>query len=55
MSLGSLCLAIYLILQGLVLLGILSVSNVLLGILALIAGIALLVEAYHPLTVFRRS
>lgn len=54
MSLGTLCLAVYLILQGLVLLGIMSISNVILGLLALIAGIAMLVTAWHPITLFER-
>jgi hypothetical protein len=49
MSLGTLCLSIYLILIGCIQLFGLDVSATLLGLLALIAGILILVDAWHPL------
>ena len=55
MSLSSLLLAAFLILTGLSLLGIVAVSNTVLGVLALVAGILFLVEGYHPITVWHRN
>lgn len=49
MSVGAICLGLYLILIGLAYLGVFSASNTVLGILALIAGIVILVDAYHPI------
>lgn len=54
MSLGNLCLGLYLVLIGCVQLFGLNVSATLLGVLALIAGIIILIDSYHPLTVGRR-
>lgn len=51
MRLSTVLLGIYLILVGLNLLGVLSISNVVLGIIALIAGILLLVESIHPIVI----
>lgn len=55
MSLTNLLLAAYFILVGLSLLGILAVSNTVLGIIALIVGIIILVDGFHPITWNRRS
>lgn len=46
---GTICLGLYLLLIGLAYLGVFAASNTVLGILALIAGIIILVDAYHPL------
>lgn len=55
MSAGTLLLAIFLILYGLSTLGVLAVSGFILGLVALLAGILLLVEGlYHPLTIYNR-
>jgi hypothetical protein len=55
MNLGSLCLGLYLLLLGLNYLAILTVNNTLLGVLALIAGAAILLDSWHPITVWRRN
>jgi hypothetical protein len=55
MSLSTLFLAAFLILTGLSLLAIVAISNTVLGIVALIAGILFLIEGYHPITVFHRQ
>lgn len=55
MSLSSLLLSIFLILLGLQYLGIYGAPAILLGLLALIAGIAIIIEGYHPITLFKRS
>lgn len=49
MSVANLCLAIYLILVGLIQLFGLAVSGTVMGLLALIAGILILVDSAHPL------
>jgi hypothetical protein len=54
LSLSTLLLAIFLILTGLNLLEVTTISNTVLGVVALIAGIAFLVEGYHPVTLLRR-
>lgn len=55
MSLSTLLLAIFLILLGLSWLAILAVSAKLLGIIALVDGIAWLVESYRPIVLFDRN
>ena len=54
MSLSILLLAIILIAYGLNALAVIAVSATLLGVLAIIDGILFLVEAVHPVTVWRR-
>lgn len=54
MTLSTLLLAIFLILYGLSLLAIIAVSSKLLGIIALVDGIAFLVESYRPITIYKR-
>lgn len=54
MGLSTLFLAAFLILFGLNALAWVAVSATLLGALALIAGILILIESYHPLVVWRR-
>jgi hypothetical protein len=54
MSLGTLCLGLYLLLIGCVQLFGLDVSDTLLGLLALIAGLLILLDSFHPVTVWRR-
>lgn len=54
MSLSMLCLGLYLLLIGLVQLFGLNVSATVLGLLALIAGALILLDAVHPVTVGRR-
>lgn len=53
-SLGHLLLCIWLILVGLTWAAIIVINSKFLGYWALITGIVLLVEGYHPLTVYRR-
>jgi hypothetical protein len=55
MSLSTLLLAAYFILVGLSLLGILAVSNTVLGIIALVVGIIILVDGLHPVTIWHRN
>lgn len=55
MTLSMLLLALYLILTGLGLLGIVSISSTVLGLIALVAGILFLVEAVHPITIYKRQ
>lgn len=55
MSLSTLTLGLYLILTGLVLLGAIAVSNQIMGLLALIAGILFFVDAVRPIVLFKRS
>lgn len=55
MSLSTLLLAVFLILFGLNDLAILAVSAKVLGILALVDGIAFLVEGYHPIPLYKRQ
>lgn len=50
MSLGTLCLGLYLLFVGAAQLGWFSVSGTLLGILALVAGIIILIDSVHPVT-----
>jgi uncharacterized membrane protein HdeD (DUF308 family) len=53
MALSTLFLAAFLILFGINALGWVAISATLLGAVALIAGILILVEAYHPITIRR--
>lgn len=53
MSIGTLALGLYLLFVGAEQLGWFSVSATLLGILALVAGIIILIDAVHSVT-FRR-
>jgi uncharacterized membrane protein HdeD (DUF308 family) len=53
-SLSTLFLAAFLILFGISALGWVSISATFIGVVAFVAGILILVEAYHPLTVYRR-
>lgn len=55
MSLGTLCLGLYLLLIGLVQVFSVNISATLLGILALIAGILILLDSVHPVTIWRRN
>jgi hypothetical protein len=48
MSIGTLALGLYLLFVGAAQLGWFSVSNTLLGVLALVAGIIILLDAVHP-------
>lgn len=54
MSLGSLLLAVFLILLGITWLGWISISQTFLGVFALVTGIVLLLESYRPVTVWHR-
>lgn len=55
MSLTNLCLGLYLLLIGLVQLFGLDVSATVLGILALVAGLLILVDSVHPIAFGRRQ
>jgi uncharacterized membrane protein HdeD (DUF308 family) len=55
MSLTTLALAVFLILYGISALGWVAVSATVIGVVALVAGILILVDGYHPVTVFRRG
>lgn len=55
MGLSALFLAAFLILFGLNALNLIAISATVLGIVALIAGILILVEGVHPITVYRRN
>lgn len=54
MSLSTLFLALFLILFGINALGWVAVTGFVIGLVAFIAGILILVEAAHPITVYRR-
>lgn len=54
MSLTTLALAVFLILFGINSLGWVAVSATVLGIVALVAGILILIDGYHPVTILRR-
>lgn len=54
MNLSSLLLAVFLILLGITWLGWVAISITFLGIWSLVTGILLLLEAYHPVVVYRR-
>lgn len=54
MNITHLIIATFFILFGLSLLGIVAVSNVILGIFALIAGIAMVVSGFGVNTVYKR-
>lgn len=54
MSLSTLLMGLFFVLYGLSLLGIISVSSTILGIIALVVGILILVSSFHPITVFER-
>lgn len=49
MSLGSILLAIWLILLGLVWTAVITISTKFLGIWAIVTGAILLIEGYHPI------
>lgn len=51
MSLGTLALGLYLLFVGAAQLGWFTVSNTVLGVLALVAGVLILLNAVHPVTV----
>lgn len=55
MSLQPFVLALFLILLGISWLGWVAISTTVLGVLALVAGILILVDGYHPVTVWRRG
>lgn len=57
MSLSSLFLAAFLILTGISLLGWVAISATFLGVIALVAGILILVEGVHPIVIptYRRT
>lgn len=55
MSLGTLCLGLYLLLIGLVQVFSVSISATLLGVLALIAGALILIDSVHPISIGRRT
>lgn len=55
MSLSSILVAIWLILVGLTWIGWVAISSKFLGGWALVTGIVWLVEAYHPITVIKRT
>jgi hypothetical protein len=55
MGIGTLALGLYLLFLGDAQLGFFNVSNTVLGILALVAGVVLLIGEYHPITVGRRN
>lgn len=55
MSLTTLALAVFLILYAISALGWVAVSGTVLGIVALIAGILILVDGYHPVTIWHRT
>lgn len=54
MSLTTLALAAFLILFAVSTLGWIAVSSLVLGIVALFAGLLILFDGYHPVTVWRR-
>lgn len=54
MSLSTLFLAAFLILFAISALGWVAVSATVLGVVALIAGILILVESAHPITIWNR-
>lgn len=54
MSLGTILLAIWLILLGITFLTWVNISYQFLGGFAAVVGIILLVEGYHPITLFKR-
>lgn len=54
MSLGSLLLAVWLILVGLSWSALVVINNKFLGVWALVTGIVWFAEAYHPVTVWHR-
>lgn len=53
MSIGTLALGLYLLFVGAAQLGWFTVSNVLLGVLAVVAGLLILVDAVHPIAIGR--
>jgi hypothetical protein len=55
MSLGSLLLAIWLVLVGLTWAAIVAISTKFLGFWALVTGIVLFVEGYHPITIYKHQ
>lgn len=50
MSIGTLALGLYLLFVGAATLGWFTVSSTVLGVLALVAGIIILIDAVHPIT-----
>lgn len=55
MSLSTLLLAVFLILFAISMLGWVAVSATVLGVVALVDGILFLVEAAHPIVVYKRG
>ena len=55
MNLGNLALGLYLIFVGAAQLGLFSVSNTVLGVLALLAGVVILFNSYHPVVIGRTT
>lgn len=49
MSLTTLCLALFLILFAVSALGWIAVSGTFIGVVALVAGILILIDSYHPI------
>lgn len=54
MSLGTILLAVWLILVGITWLTWVAITSAFLGGFALVTGIVLLVEGYHPLIVWKK-
>lgn len=54
MSLTTLVLGVFLILLGMTWIGWIALSPLVLGIVALIAGILVLADGYRPVTIWRR-
>ena len=54
MSLGHLLLCAWLILFGLSLAAIVTITSKFLGIFAIVTGIVLFAETYHPVTIYKR-
>lgn len=55
MSLAWLLTGIFFILYGIAALGLIAIPAVILGLVALVAGIAWLIEGYRPITLWRRQ
>lgn len=55
MSLSTLLLGVFLILLAITWLAWVTISVKFLGIWALVTGIVILLEAYHPITVYKRQ
>lgn len=55
LTLTPLVLGVYLLLVGVSTLGWIVISATVLGVLALVAGILVLLDAYHPIAIWRRT